>query len=160
MLDLETGLIFWTTVSFGILVVLLYKVALPPLLNFLAMREKLIADSIAAAEANQHRSEELLNDYKKKLAAVHHTADQVLARAKDEGRKTKDEIVEAASREAGKIIEKTRLDLDREKKEIVASARREVVELVALATGKVLHRVVTPEDNRRLIEESIAQVKQ
>ncbi|MFH1386344.1 MAG: F0F1 ATP synthase subunit B [bacterium] len=159
MLEIETGLIFWTTVSFGMLVALLYKVALPPLLNFLAMREKMIADSIALAEANQKKTAELLEDQKKKYAQAHQSADQMVERAKEEGRQTKEGIITAASREADKIMEKARLELEREKDKIVASAKQEVVELVAMATGKVLRRVITPEDNRRLIEESIAQVK-
>lgn len=159
MLELETGLFFWTAVSFGILTVLLYKVALPPLLTFLAQREKMIADAIADAAANQSRSEELLVESKKKLAELHHTADKLIAQAREEGRQQREEIVAKADKQADLILERNRLELAREKDNMLRAIRSEVADLVVSAAGKVLGREVGSRDNRRIIEESLKQQK-
>lgn len=159
MLQLETGLFFWTAVSFGILTALLYKVALPPLLTFLAQREKMIADAIADAKANQGRSEELLAEHKKKLAELHHTADKLIAQAREEGRQQREEIVAKANKQADLVLEKNRLDLVREKENMLRQIRSDVGEMVVIAAGKILGREVGSQDNVRIIEETIGQGK-
>ncbi len=156
MLQMETGLFFWTAVSFGILVVLLYKVALPPLLAFLAQREKMIADAIADASANQRRSEEMLEEYKKRLSEVHHAADRLIAEAREEGRQQREEIVDKANRQADLIMEKNRLELAQEKENMLRAVRNEVGTLVISAASRVLGREVSDKDNSRIIEEAIS----
>jgi F-type H+-transporting ATPase subunit b len=159
MLEFEPGLFIWTIVSFGLLVVLLYKVALPPLLAFLAQREKMIADSLVEADENRKRSEDLLAEYKKKLAEVHKNAEKIIAGATEEGRKAKDEIISKASHEADRIIEKAKYELVKEKNNILVEAQREIVGLVAAATGRVLQRVITADEDKRLIEQSLKEIK-
>ena len=159
MLEFEPGLIIWTTVSFGMLVLLLYKVALPPILTLLAEREKLVKDSIDQAVANRERSEGLLAEYRDKLARVSDQAEQMIQAAKAEGEKLRMEILERAEKQAEFIAEKSRQDLSREKDKIIAEVRQSTAELVALAAGKVIRRLIKPEDNRRLIEESLLEAE-
>lgn len=159
MLEFEPGLIIWTTVSFGMLVLLLYKVALPPILTLLAEREKLVKDSIDQAVANRERSEGLLAEYRDKLARVSDQAEQMIQAAKAEGEKLRMEILERAEKQAEFIAEKSRQDLSREKDKIIAEVRQSTAELVALAAGKVMRRLIKPEDNRRLIEESLLEAE-
>ncbi len=147
----------WTAVSFGLLVLLLYKVALPPLLAFLAQREQQIADQLAAAAADQQRSAELLAQHKKELAEVHRKAEELLAQARDEGRKTRDEIIAKAGGEAGLILEKAKQDLAREKSAVLSEARKEIVDLVTAAAGKILRQKLTAEQDRALIERSLQE---
>ena len=47
----EIGLIFWTTLSFLVLLFLLRKFAWKPILNSVNTREQSIKDALAAAEA-------------------------------------------------------------------------------------------------------------
>ena len=157
MLELETGLFFWTVISFGILVVLLYRVALPPLLAFLAQREKMIADAISEAAENQRRSEELLNEHKKELAELHQSADKIIDQAKEEAHSAREEILSKADRQADIIMEKTRVEIAREKDKILQTVKGEVAEMVITAAGKILEREVTDKDNLKIIEESLRQ---
>jgi F-type H+-transporting ATPase subunit b len=159
MLEFEPGLLIWTTVSFGILVVLLYKVALPPLLAFLSQREKLITDTIAEARLNQKRSEDLLADYRRKLAEANRAADAILKKAREEGRGERAEILEKAGRQAEMILERSRQELAKEKAQIIAEVRGEVAGLVIRAASQVLRREVNPKDNLVIIEEAIKEAK-
>lgn len=159
MLEFEPGLIIWTSVSFGILVLLLYKVALPPILALLAQREKIISDSINESVANREMAKKLLEEHKQKLSEIHQSADQIVERAKKEGEKLKAELLEQAGKQAESMSERTRQDLAREKEQILAEVRRDTAELVAAAASTVLRRVVNLEDHRRMIDESISEVK-
>jgi len=159
MLEFEPGLLIWTTVSFGIMVVLLYKVALPPLLAFLSQREKLITDTIAEAKLNQKKSEDLLSDYKKKLADANRAADAILQKAREEGRGIRTELLEKAGQQAETILERARQELAKEKEQIIAEVRGEVAGLVIRAASQVLRREVNPKDNQVIIEEAIKEAK-
>jgi F-type H+-transporting ATPase subunit b len=59
-LDVNPGLIIWTTVTFVILLYLLKKFAWKPILNSLNERETFIKDSLEKAEKAQQEAEELL----------------------------------------------------------------------------------------------------
>jgi F-type H+-transporting ATPase subunit b len=157
MLEFESGLFIWTTISFGILVVLLYKVALPPLLAFLSKREQLIADSISEAEANQKKSEEMLLEYKKKLAELHHTADKIIDSAKAEATSARQSIIEKTNKQADLIMDKAQMDLVREKEKMLNEVRGQIASLVISAASKILRREVSERDNLTIIEESVAQ---
>jgi F-type H+-transporting ATPase subunit b len=153
MFEIETGLFFWTAISFGILVVLLYKVALPPLLDLLLKREKMIEGQLMQAAANQKESEGMLADYKKKLADVHRQAESIVGNAREEARATREEIIANANRRSDQIIERNRHELAREKEDILKEVKSEVAEMVVRAAGRVLQREVSARDNIRIIEE-------
>jgi F-type H+-transporting ATPase subunit b len=155
MLDFEPGLLIWTTVSFGILVVLLYQVALPPLLSFLAEREKLILTSLAAAERAKADNVALLAEQKVQLREAHEQADQIMARARDEGDRLKREMLERASEQSAQLAKEAKLDISREKEKALGAVRSEAANLVALAASKVLGRTIELKDHKQLIEESL-----
>ncbi|MDD4179522.1 MAG: F0F1 ATP synthase subunit B [Candidatus Margulisbacteria bacterium] len=160
MFEFEPGLIIWTSVSFGLLVLLLYRVALPPLLALLEKREGQIAAALAESAASQQQAKALLEEHKIKLAEFHHSAEKIMAETKSEAEKARAEILDKANREAGRVLEKTQLDLAREKERIMAEAKATLLDLVAAAASRVLRRSITPEDNRRIIIESLDEVKQ
>jgi F-type H+-transporting ATPase subunit b len=155
MLEIESGLFFWTTVSFLIMVVLLYRVALPPLLELLAKREKVIAGNLEQAAANQKESEQLLADYRKKLSEVQKMAEAIVEKAREEGRAERQDILVSANRQAEMVMEKNRQDMIREKNRILLEVKGEVAEMVVKAAGRILRKEVGSKDNLRLIEEAI-----
>ncbi|OGB89754.1 ATP synthase F0 subunit B [candidate division WOR-1 bacterium RIFCSPHIGHO2_01_FULL_53_15] len=159
MLEFEPGLMIWTVVSFGLLVLLLYKAALPPILALLAQREKMIADSIELTMKNEKRSEELAAEYREKLNQINQKADRMIDESKKDGEKLKNEILERAEKQAELIALRASQDIARERDKIFAEVRRSTAELVALAAGKVLRKTISPADNRRLIEESLTQAR-
>ena len=149
----------WTVVSFGLLVLLLYKAALPPILALFAQREKMIADSIELTMKNEKRSEELAAEYREKLNQINQKADRMIDESKKDGEKLKNEILERAEKQAELIALRASQDIARERDKIFAEVRRSTAELVALAAGKVLRKTISPADNRRLIEESLTQAR-
>jgi F-type H+-transporting ATPase subunit b len=155
MFEVETGLIFWNTVSFAILVALMYKWVLPPVIRALKDRERLIADSVAQAEAGRKKSEELLAAYREKMAAAEASASDLIKQAGVEAEKVKLEIVASAEKQAALALEQAKAEIHSEKKRAMAEARAEIGELVAEAAGRVVGKVIDAHDNRRIIEEAL-----
>jgi F-type H+-transporting ATPase subunit b len=154
----SVGLMIWTIVLFLITMWVLSKVAFPKIQEALDKRAKTIAESIDAAERQRKESDELLAEYRSRLAEAREQADEIMARARKAadtaeseataaGREKRDELVAAAQRE---IEAETRRSLD--------SIRREVADLTVLATEKVTRKTLTEADQKRLVEEALGEV--
>ncbi len=155
MFEIESGLIIWTSISFAILVFLMYRLALPPILKVLKERENTISQALSQAEAGKRESETLLSAYRQRLAEASETGEKMLLEARREGEKLKQVIIEAGRKNADLLIVRAQEDLKKEKNRIVSEIKAEEADLVALAAGKLLKRKIDKAENIKLIEESL-----
>ena len=80
------GLMIWTLVLFLFTMWVLSKLAFPKIQEALDKRAKTIAESIDAAERQRKESDELLAEYRGRLAEAREQADDIMARARKAGR--------------------------------------------------------------------------
>ena len=159
MFEFEPGLIIWTSVSFGLLVLLLYRVALPPLLELLARREKTIAEALAAAAEERQKALAEMAGVKQALAGANQKAEQIVAQAQIEGEKLKEGLVRTARQESEMLVAKAKEELNREKNELLAEVQQRTAELVVAAAGRIVRKKIDPVENQRLIEESLKECR-
>ena len=76
--------IFWLIVMFGILYILMSKVALPPVDKVLEDRQKRIEDDIRRATELKEEAEAALKNYEDALKGANAEARKIIADAKDE----------------------------------------------------------------------------
>jgi F-type H+-transporting ATPase subunit b len=155
MFELDTGLIFWNSVSFAILVLLMYRWVLPPLLALIREREKVIADSVTAARAAREQAAAQVAAAKQKVTAADETAKKIVDRAVQEGEAVKAQMYGAAKKEADLLLVKAREDFQREKNEVLTGIREQTADLVVAAASRVLKKKVDRAENEALIEECI-----
>ena len=155
MFEIETGLIFWNTVSFVILVFIMYKWALPPLLKILKEREKSISDSLAEAHTHRQQAEAVLSSAKQKINEANQTAQKIMDQAQSEGGKLKKELGAVGKKEADFFLARAKEDLSRQKNEILSEIKTQTAELVAEVAGKVLGKKMDKVEDARLIDESL-----
>jgi F-type H+-transporting ATPase subunit b len=77
------GLMIWTLVLFLFTMWVLSKFAFPKIQEALDKRAKTIAESIDAAERQRRESDELLAEYRGRLAEAREQADDIMARARN-----------------------------------------------------------------------------
>lgn len=157
MFELDTGLIFWNSVSFAILVLLMYRWVLPPLLALIREREKVIADSVTAARAAREQAAAQVAAAKQKVTAADETAKKIVDRAVQEGEVVKAQMYGAAKKEADLLLVKAREDFQREKNEVLTGIREQTADLVVAAASRVLKKKVDRAENEALIEECIRE---
>jgi F-type H+-transporting ATPase subunit b len=138
LLTPEPGLLFWMTISFGIVVIILVKYGFPTILRSVDKRNKFIEESLKSArEANEE------------LAKVRETSEFILAQAHNEQKiiireatKLSEQILnearENAVKESEKILAKARIQINHEKEEALKSIRSEVTKLSLTLTEKIL----------------------
>jgi F-type H+-transporting ATPase subunit b len=140
--------------SFCIVAGLLHKFAYKPILAVLEERRKRIAQSLADAD-----------QMKQELAKAQEKAQEILNQAGQQGSKLIEEARAAAARvqeqetqqaiaAAKDIVEKARQATEAEHARMLLELRREVGRLVVATSAKVTGKILTPQDQQRLAEET------
>ena len=81
-----------------------------------------------------------------------------IGEARGQAEKMRAEVMEAASRERQEMMERARRDIATEREVALDSVRQDAVVLAMAAAEKLVRRTLDTEDNRRLVQESLAQM--
>ena len=152
------GLMIWTLVVFGISLYVLAKVAFPRIAEALDKRQKAIEDSIETSERVKREAQQLLEEYRERLAEARGQADEIVARARRTGEAAENEIVAEARAKREEMMEQTRRDIEAETRRAIQQIRAEVADLTVLATEKVTRKSLDDADQKRLVEEALAEL--
>jgi F-type H+-transporting ATPase subunit b len=152
------GLMIWTLVLFLITMWVLSKVAFPKIQEALDKRAKTIAESIDAAERQRQESDELLAEYRARLAEAREQADDIMARARKSAETAGAEATVAGKEKREELVEAAKRDIEAETRRSLDQIRQEVADLTVLATERVTRKSLTDEDQKRLVEEALGEV--
>ena len=152
------GLMVWTLVLFGITMWVLRKYAFPRIQEALDKRANAIRDNIEAAERQRKEADELLEEYRARLTEAREQADDIIARARKAADAAKAEAAEEGKKRREELVGAARRDIEAETRRSLERIRKEVADLTVLATEKVTRKTLTGDDQRRLVEEALAEV--
>jgi len=154
----DVGLMVWTLVLFGVSLFILWKVAFPRIAEALDRRQKAIEESIDLAERTRREADELLAEYRERLTAARQQADEIVARARKAGEQQEADAVAHGRQRREELLEQARKDIEVETRRAIQEIRAEVADLTILATEKVTRKTLTTDDQRRLVEEAVAEL--
>jgi F-type H+-transporting ATPase subunit b len=154
----SVGLMIWTLVVFGLSLYILGKFAFPRIQEALDKRQRAIEDAIDTADRTRREADQLLAEYRERLAEARQQADEIVARARKTGEHQESELIAEARRKREEMMEQTRREIEAETKRAIAEIRSEVADLTVLATEKVTRKTLTGADQRKLVEEAIAEL--
>ena len=154
----DVGLMIWTLVVFGLSMYLLAKVAFPRIAEALDRRQKAIEDSIDAAEHTRAEAEQILAEYRERLKEARTQAEEIVGRARKAGETHERESLDKAKETREDLLEQTRRDIEAETRRAIQAIRAEVADLTVLATEKVARKSLTAADQKRLVEEALAEL--
>lgn len=144
-------------ISFCIVCILLQRFAYRPVLAMLEERKRTIADGLANAEkikAELARTEASRQDV---LAKAEAQATKMIAEARTAAATLQQQEIQKAIAAAEQIVAKAREASQRDHERMLAELKREVGRLIVQTTAVVTGKVLTPEDQRRLSEETAKQ---
>lgn len=158
LLDPHLGMIVWTIVTFLVVLLVLRWKVWTPLLAALDERERKIADALAAAQLAHQEAEETLKRHHQTLADAEAEASKMVSDARHTAEGLHEEILTRARVEADHLTAQARRSIESERRQAVASLRREVAGLAVRAAGAVIDANLDDERNRRLADEAIAHI--
>jgi F-type H+-transporting ATPase subunit b len=152
------GLMIWTLVVFGITFYLLKRLAFGRIAGYIDERRRIVRENLESAEHARDEAQRLLEEYKQQLAAARHEASEIVERARRNGeelqRQLRDEL--QASREKG--LADAQAAIRAETRQALDQIKNEVADLTLLATEKVVGRALDEAEQRRLVEEALADI--
>lgn len=152
------GLMIWTLITFGIVLLILQRVALPHIQKAIDSRRDMIEESIKYAETQRVEADKLLADYRQRLAEARTQSDEIVARARKAGDQIESDAQVTAREEREQMLEQTRREIQLETEKSLQDLRREVANLTVIATEKVARKSLTSDDQQRLVEEALGEV--
>jgi F-type H+-transporting ATPase subunit b len=152
------GLMIWTLIAFGVTFLILRKLAFPRIQEALDKRANLIRESIEEAESTREEANKILAEYRARLKEAREQADDIIARARRTAEATTNEAVEEGRDKREELLAAARRDIEAETRRSLERIRKEVADLTVLTTEKVTRKALDAEDQKRLIEEALAEV--
>lgn len=145
------GLMIWTLVIFGILLLVLRRFAWPVVLGAVRDREKALEDQIAAAERNRAESAKLLEEHKQLLAEARTSAHALISDAKGMAEKERAVALEKTRAEQEELLARARREIGAERDRAVQELRREAVDLSLAAAGRLIGQRLESDADRDLV---------
>ncbi len=150
------GLLFWMTLAFAVVFLILAKFAFPIILGSVTKRKEFIDSSLDAAKVAEQKvadlqlqSEQIIADAEKEKVAI-----------LKEAATSRDRIVADASvqaqQEASRIIAEGRRQAEAEKEAILANARGEVAMLAVQMATKILRGNLSAAEAQQALQENLA----
>ena len=136
----STGLLFWMTLTFLVVLFILWKFGFPVITNMVKERKAFIDDSLRKA----HEANERLANIQKEGETILQEAREKQAQILKEAAETRDAIVEKAqvkAREEGaRLLSDAKAEIEQEKKAAIADIRKQVAALSVEIAEKVLRQ--------------------
>ena len=156
----ELGLIFWTGISFLILLFLLRKFAWKPILGAVNTREESIKSALESAEAAKKEMENLTADNEKLLKEARAERDAMMKEARELKTKMIADAKDEAKIEADKMISNAQAAIQSEKKSAIAEIKTQVASLSLDIAEKVVKDELSNKDKQlKLVQSMLGEAK-
>ena len=155
LLSPEPGLIFWTAITFVIVMLILKKLAWGPIITALQEREKGIQSSIDRAHQAKDESEAILRKNRELLSKADAESDRIIREGKEYAEKLRADITDKAHSEAQKMIATAKDEIEQEKRRALDVLRNEVADLAVKGAEKIIKTALDADMQKKIVNSMI-----
>jgi F-type H+-transporting ATPase subunit b len=157
-MDINLYTTAFTIVNFIILYLFLRRFLFKRVQNFMINRSNAVEESISTSKKNLEESSNLKEELKIKLQDAQVEGRQIVAEYKSRAGTLSDEILGEAKKEAERMIERARVDSEREKEKAKAEIKEQIVSLSLLVASKSIRSQLDEKKHHEMIKEFIDEV--
>lgn len=158
-LGIDVKLLVFQLIAFVLLIVILNKWIFPVFFKIIDKRQAVIEESNRAAVEASKQAEKSQAEIEKMLKQARVEAKDIVATAKDEATEMMRQAEEKSKAEAQHIVAVAHESLAKDVLAAKKALHNETVELVALATEKVVGKTVTKSVDTTLIKDALKEVQ-
>ena len=158
LIDINFGLMFWTIVTFLIVLYVLKRFAFGPIQAMLDERRTAIASDIDAAEQAREEAQTALAEYRAALAESRKEAMQIVESARRTSEEQRREALAELEAEKTRQVERARAEIESERRRSLQEIKATLADLTVAATEKVVRKQLDEAEQKRLIDEALADV--
>lgn len=158
-LGIDWKLFIAQVVNFTILLFVLYRYLYKPILDMLDKRAKMVARSVdeaKKAEISINEAEKMREESVKKARIE---SKKIINEAKEIIAKEKENMLAGAKEESSRIIKSGIKSVEQERSNMKSRLEKEMGGLLVLGLEKISGKVITGDEHKKIIEESINSLK-
>jgi F-type H+-transporting ATPase subunit b len=155
LLSFHLPTFIFALVNLAILYFILKKILFVPVTKFMENRTKSIENNIQSAMNQRAEAESLKTEYENQLLNAKEQADVILKDASGRAAREYESIIAQAKEESQGLIDRTRADIENERRQMLKEVRNEVASLALAAASKIIEANMDNEKNRSLVEKFI-----
>jgi F-type H+-transporting ATPase subunit b len=156
----QIGTIFWTLVTFVLMLLILRRYAWAPLLGAVEARELSIAESLAQASKEREDAQALVQEHRDLVAQARRERAEALSLGQRDAEKVKAEILEEARRQREQVLKQTEEQVAASLRQARDEMRGVTADLAIRAAEKLLSKNLDDATQRKLVESYLADLEQ
>src|SRR3954452_12450071 len=158
LISVTPGLMIWTIFCFLITLFVLKRYAFGPIQTIIDERRKRIRQSLEEADNAREEARRLLEEHRALIGRARSDAEEILAEARKIADSQRERVREEVEVDRRRRLEETQRPIDQAPAAALGEIRREVANLSLLAAEKITRKSLTDADQRRLIDEALAEI--
>ena len=152
------GLMIWTLISFAITFFVLKRYAFGPIQKLIDDRRVRIRDSVEEADRVRDEARSLLEEHKALLGQARTDAEAILAEARRIADAQQQRMREETEEDRKRRLEETERQIEQATNQALNELKQAVAMLSLEAAEKITRKSLTDSDQRRLIDEALAEI--
>lgn len=153
----DIGLVFWNTIAFLVLLIVLGKFAWKPMLKAIAERESGIEEALLRADKMKAEIAAMQNENEALLAKAREERAGMIKDAKDTADKMVSEAKDKAKQEYDRIISDAQLAITQQKNAALTEVKNQVGTLVVEVAEKILRKELSNKAEQESYIKQIAE---
>lgn len=138
LLQPESGLLFWMTLAFGVVFIVLARYGFPVIVRAIESRREYIDSSLDAAREAERRCATLEARSREIVEQAEVRRNEILREADTERKQLLADAHRQADEERTRLLEKARRQAESERRAILADAKQEIAALAVAITERML----------------------
>jgi F-type H+-transporting ATPase subunit b len=158
LIEVVPGLMVWTIVAFLITLYVLKRWAFGPIQKTIDERRERIRQSIEEADRARDEARQLLEEHRALIGQARSEAEGILSEARKIAESQRERLREEIDVDRQRRLEETQRQIEHATAAALGEIRREVASLSLLAAEKITRKSLTDADQKRLIDEALAEI--
>jgi F-type H+-transporting ATPase subunit b len=155
----EIGLIFWTLVTFLVLMFVLSKFAWGPIINAMNAREGGIKNDLNHAKNQRDEAQRLLEDHRELLVQARRERAEAVEAGRRDAERLKAEILEEARKQREQLMKQAEGQIEAGLRQARAELKGEAADLAIQAAGRLMGKNLDDQTQRRLVEDYLSELE-
>ena len=158
LIQVIPGLLIWTIVAFAITLWVLKRYAFGPVQKLIDDRRDRIRQAVEEADRAREEARSLLEEHRALIGQAKSQAEEILGEARKLADAQRERMRGELEEDRQRRMEETQRQIEQATQQALAELKSSVATLSVLAAEKITRKTLTDADQRRLIDEALAEI--
>jgi F-type H+-transporting ATPase subunit b len=158
LIQVNPGLMIWTIVCFLVVLFVLKRYAFGPVQQMIDTRREKIQAALDEADRARDEARALLEEHRRLIGQAKTESEEILVEARRVGDAQRERVRAETEEDRQRRLEETRRQIEQATQQALGQIREEVGKLSLAAAEKILRKDISDADQRRLIDEALAEI--